>query len=78
MSASTIAVVLSGIGVAAMFVTDKFREFKNSKKHVDDFTSSVKELKKITDELGEPSLLFDPSGKKPKKFSTFGNIEVAR
>jgi len=77
MSASTIAVVLSAIGVAAMFVTDKFREFKNSKKHVDDFTSSVKELKKITDELGEPSLLFDPSGKKPKKFSTFGNIEVA-
>ena len=76
MSASTIAVVLSGIGVAAMFVTDKFREFKNSKKHVDDFTSSVKELKKITDELGEPSLLFNPSGKKPKKFSTFGNIEV--
>jgi len=76
MSASTIAVVLSGIGVAAMFVTDKFREFKNSKKHVDDFTSSVKELKKITDELGEPSLMFDPSGKKPKKFSTFGNIEV--
>jgi hypothetical protein len=76
MSASTIAVVLSAIGVAAMFVTDKFREFKNSKKHVDDFTSSVKELKKITDELGEPSLLFDPSGKKPKKFSTFGNIEV--
>ncbi len=77
MSASTIAVVLSAIGVAAMFVTDKFREFKNSKKHVDDFTSSVKELKKITDELGEPSLLFNPSGKKPKKFSTFGNIEVA-
>ena len=77
MSASTIAVVLSAIGVAAMFVTDKFREFKNSKKHVDDFTSSVKDLKKITDELGEPSLLFDPSGKKPKKFSTFGNIEVA-
>jgi hypothetical protein len=76
MSASTIAVVLSAIGVAAMFVTDKFREFKNSKKHVDDFTSSVKELKKITDELGEPSLLFDPSGKKPKKFSTFGNIKV--
>ena len=76
MSASTIAVVLSAIGVAAMFVTDKFREFKNSKKHVDDFTSSVKELKKITDELIEPSLLFDPSGKKPKKFSTFGNIEV--
>jgi len=76
MSASTIGVVLSAIGVAAMFVTDKFREFKNSKKHVDDFTSSVKELKKITDELGEPSLLFNPSGKKPKKFSTFGNIEV--
>ena len=76
MSASTIAVVLSAIGVAAMFVTDKFREFKNSKKHVDDFTSSVKELKKITDELGEPSLLFDPSGKKLKKFSTFGNIKV--
>ena len=77
MSASTIGVVLSAIGVAAMFVTDKFREFKNSKKHVDDFTSSVKELKKITDELGDPSLLFDPSGKIPKKFSTFGNIEVA-
>ena len=76
MSASTIGVVLSAIGVAAMFVTDKFREFKNSKKHVDDFTSSVKELKKITDELGDPSLMFDPSGKKPKKFSTFGNIEV--
>jgi len=76
MSASTIGVVLSAIGVAAMFVTDKFREFKNSKKHVDDFTSSVKELKKITDKLGEPSLLFDPSGKIPKKFSTFGNIEV--
>jgi len=76
MSASTIGVVLSAIGVAAMFVTDKFREFKNSKKHIDDFTSSVKELKKITDELGEPSLLFDPSGKIPKKFSTFGNIEV--
>jgi len=31
MSASTIGVVLSAIGVAAMFVTDKFREFKNSK-----------------------------------------------
>ena len=77
MSASTIGVVLSAIGVAAMFVTDKFREFKNSKKHVDDFTSSVKELKKITDKLGEPSLLFDPSGKIPKKFSTFGNIEVS-
>ena len=76
MSASTIGVVLSAIGVAAMFVTDKFREFKNSKKNVDDFTSSVKELKKITDELGDPSLLFSPSGKIPKKFSTFGNIEV--
>ncbi len=76
MSASTIGVVLSAIGVAAMFVTDKFREFKNSKKHVDDFTSSVKELKKITDQLGDPSLLFSPSGKIPKEFSTFGNIEV--
>jgi hypothetical protein len=66
-----VVTVLNLIGVAAMFVTDKFREFKNSKIHVDNFTSSVKELKKITDELGEPSLLFDPSGKNSKKFSTF-------
>ncbi len=76
MSASTIGVVLSAIGVAAMFVTDKFREFKNSKKNVDDFTSSVKELKKITDKMTGTKVWDGTFGKTPKKFSTFGNIKV--
>ena len=76
LSATTLGVVLSGIGVGVMFLVDKFRELKKSKKNVDDLTGSVKELKDITDKLGQPSLMFDPSGKTPKKFSTFGNIEV--
>jgi len=76
LSATTLGVVLSGIGVGVMFLVDKFKEFKKSKKNVDDLTGSVKELKDITDKLGEPSLMFDPSGKTLKKFSTFGNIKV--
>ena len=77
MSASTIGVVLSAIGVAAMFVTDKFREFKNSKKDVDKLTGSVKELKEITDKMTGTKVWDGTFGKTPKKFSTFGDIEIS-
>ena len=77
LSATTLGVVLSGIGVAAMFVTDKFREFKNSKKDVDKLTGSVKELKEITDKMTGTKVFEGTFGKTSKKFSTFGNIEIS-
>lgn len=52
LSAGAIAAVLSGIGLAAIYVYEQFQKFTNSKKNIDGVTSSLKEMKSITDKIG--------------------------
>jgi hypothetical protein len=72
LTATTVAVVLGAIAAAAKFVIMRFGGFKQSKTNVDNLTSSVKELKNITDQLGngKNKLIFDPSGVKSKDSKT--------
>jgi len=72
LTATTVAAVLGGIAAAAKFVITRFGGFKQSKTNVDNLTSSVKELKNITDQLGngKNKLIFDPSGVKSKDSKT--------
>jgi hypothetical protein len=72
LTATTVAAVLGAIAAAAKFVITRFGGFKQSKTNVDNLTSSVKELKDITDQLGggKRKLIFDPSGVKSKDSKT--------
>ena len=72
LTATTVAAVLGGIAAAAKFVITRFGGFKQSKTNVDNLTSSVKELKNITDQLGgeKNKLIFDPSGVKSNTTKT--------
>ncbi len=81
LSATALAVILGSIAAAAKYVITRFGGFKKSKENVDNLTGSVKELKDITDKLGNSSFstfgdiqVTTPKTEKP--FSTFGNIEI--
>ncbi len=81
LSGTALAVILGGIAAAAKYVITRFGGFKKSKENVDNLTGSVKELKDITDKLGNSSFstfgdiqVTTPKTEKP--FSTFGNIEI--
>jgi len=81
LSGTALVVILGGIAAAAKYVITRFGGFKKSKENVDNLTGSVKELKDITDKLGNSSFstfgdiqVTTPKTEKP--FSTFGNIEI--
>ena len=81
LSGTALAVILGGVAAAAKFVITRFGGFKKSKENVDNLTGSVKELKDITDKLGNSSFttfgdIQVPTPKTQKPFSTFGNIQI--
>ena len=80
LSGTALAAILASVAAAAKFVIARFGGFKQSKTNVDKLTGSVKELKNITDQLGNSSFstfgdiqVTTPKNEKP--FTTFGNIE---
>tara|TARA_R110000744_G_scaffold282777_1_gene394388 strand:- start:3163 stop:4278 length:1116 start_codon:yes stop_codon:yes gene_type:complete len=75
LSASAVAAVISAIGLSAIYVYEQFQKFKTAKKHVDNLTGSVKELKDITDKMA--GFTWEGTfGEQKKEFSTFGDVKI--
>ena len=75
LSASAVAAVMSAIGLSAIYVYEQFQKFKTAKKHVDNLTGSVKELKDITDKMAGFTWK-GTFGEQKKEFSTFGDVKI--